>query len=223
MTKTAIIIPAYNASTTLEKLISQLTNYVPPKDIIVIDDGSMDDTYKIAKDKGAVIIQHEKNKGKGVALKTGFEYCLNHNYSGIITMDADLQHDPKFVQDFLKMAKSSNYGIIIGTRQMNLKIMPLDRYLTNKICSIIISILSGKTIHDSQSGYRWISKEVLEKVNLSSRRYDLESEILIKAGRGNFEIGEVEISTIYEKSKSFINPFVDTGRFIKVLIKSIFW
>jgi glycosyltransferase involved in cell wall biosynthesis len=223
MHKTAIIIPTYNGSSTLEKLISQLAEYISLKDIIVIDDGSMDDTYKIAKNCKVTVLQHEKNKGKGIALKTGFDYCLKNNYSGTITMDADLQHDPKFVQDFLKMAESSKYGIIIGTRQMNLKIMPLDRYLTNKICSIIISVLAGKTIYDSQSGYRWISEEVLKKVKLSSRRYDLESEILIKAGRANFEIGEVEISTIYEKSKSFINPLVDTGRFIKVVIKSIFW
>jgi glycosyltransferase involved in cell wall biosynthesis len=223
MHKTAIIIPSYNASPTLGKLISKLTEYVSSKDIVVIDDGSTDDTYEVAKDSRVTVIQHEKNKGKGIALKTGFDYCLKNNYSGVITMDADLQHDPKFVQDFLKMGESSKYGIIIGTRQMNLKIMPSDRYLTNKICSIIISILAGKTIHDSQSGYRWISREVLKKVNLSSKRYDLESEILIKAGRANFKMGEVEISTIYEKSKSFINPFVDTGRFIKVVIKSMFW
>ena len=223
MTKTAIIIPSYNASATLGKLISQLSDYISPKDIIVIDDGSMDDTYKIAKDSGVVLLKHEENKGKGMALKTGFDYCLKNNYTGVITIDADLQHDPKFIKDFLEMAESSEYGMIIGTRKMNLEIMPPDRYLTNKVTSIILSILSGKTIHDSQSGYRWISREVLEKVHLSSKRYDLESEILVKAGRADFKIGEVEIPTIYEKSKSFINPLIDTGRFITIVIKSIFW
>lgn len=223
MNKTAIIIPSYNASATLGKLISQLSDYISSKDIIVIDDGSIDDTYKIATACGVVILKHQENKGKGVALKTGFDYCLKNNYFGVITIDADLQHDPKLVKNFLKTAENLKYGIIIGTRKMNLKIMPFDRYLTNKVTSIILSILSGKTIHDSQSGYRWISKDVLRKIKLSSRRYDLESEILVKAGRANFKIGEVEISTIYEKSKSFINPLIDTGRFIKVVIKSVFW
>ena len=223
MHKTAIIIPSYNASATLGKLISQLSDYVSSKDIIVIDDGSIDDTYKIATACGVVVLKHEENKGKGMALKTGFDYCLKNNYFGIITIDADLQHDPKLVKDFLKMAENLKYGIVIGTRKMNLKIMPLDRYLTNKVTSIILSILSGKTIHDSQSGYRWISKDVLKRIKLSSKRYDLESEILVKAGRANFKIGEVEIPTIYEKSKSFINPLIDTGRFIKIVIKSVFW
>ena len=223
MDRIAIIIPAYNASATLGELISQLSDYVSPKDIVVIDDGSMDDTYKVAKDLDVTVIQHEKNKGKGIALKTGFSYCLENNYSGVITIDADLQHNPKFVKDFLEMAQDSRYDILIGTRKMNLKIMPSDRYLTNKLSSIIISILSGKTIYDSQSGYRWISRDVLKKIKLSSKKYDLESEILIKAGRADFKIGEVEISTIYQKGKSFINPFIDTGRFIKVVLKSIFW
>src|SRR3972149_4986253 len=243
-----VLIPAFNAEKTISSLIDQISAFIPGKDVLVVDDGSTDRTYQLAKESGANCLQHKKNKGKGEALKTGFEYAVEQGYSGVITLDADLQHDPKFIPEFIEKAESdidtgrvqngsrwtrcpvgarqrrpSPANILIGTRNIRLKTMPFSRWLTNNVTSIIVSILGDTKVRDSQSGYRYISMEVLKAVKLSTRKYELESEILIKAGRKGFKIAPLPISTIYHGSKSFINPLVDTGRFIKLMWKSIFW
>lgn len=221
-----VLIPAFNAEKTISQLIEQISaNNIEKEDILVVDDGSVDTTYETARRCRVKIIQHNKNKGKGEALKTGFEYALRENYSGVITLDADLQHDPKFIQEFIKKAENpdTKSDLLIGTRDISLKNMPFSRWLTNNLTSIIVSILGFTKVRDSQSGYRFISVEVLKSIKLKTKKYELESELLIKAGRKKFRIGPVPISTIYEGSKSFINPLVDTGRFIKLMWKSLFW
>jgi glycosyltransferase involved in cell wall biosynthesis len=223
MKKLLVLIPAFNAEKTISSLIDQISAYIPGKDILVVDDGSTDRTYQLAKESGANCLQHKKNKGKGEALKTGFEYAVEKGYSGVITLDADLQHDPKFIPEFIRVAENSTSDILVGTRNIRLKTMPFPRWLTNNVTSIIVSILGDTKVRDSQSGYRYISTEVLRSFKLSTKKYELESEILIKAGRKGFKIAPVPISTIYQGSKSFINPLVDTGRFIKLMWKSLFW
>lgn len=223
MKKILVLIPAFNAEKTISSLIDQISPFIPGKDILVVDDGSTDKTYQLAKENGANCLQHKKNKGKGEALKTGFEYAVKENYSGVITLDSDLQHDPKFIPEFIRVAENGTSDILVGTRQIELKTMPFPRWLTNNVTSIIVSILGDTKVRDSQSGYRYISTEVLRSFKLSTKKYELESEILIKAGRKGFKIAPVPISTIYHGSKSFINPLVDTGRFIKLMWKNLFW
>lgn len=223
MDKNLILIPAFNAEKTISSLIDQISAFIPGKDILIVDDGSTDRTYQLAKESGANCLQHKKNKGKGEALKTGFEYAVQQGYSGVITLDADLQHDPKFIPEFIGEAQKGTSDVLVGTRHIELKTMPFSRWLTNNVTSIIVSILGDTKVRDSQSGYRYISTEVLKAVRLSTKKYELESEILIKAGRKGFKIAPVPISTIYHGSKSFINPLVDTGRFIKLMWKSLFW
>ncbi|MCK4384815.1 MAG: glycosyltransferase family 2 protein [candidate division Zixibacteria bacterium] len=218
-----VLIPAYNAGSTISELIEKTSEFVDKSDILVIDDGSKDQTFALAQRAGVVVLKHETNEGKGEALKTGFKYAQNKNYEALFTIDADLQHDPSSIRDFLQKANQNFSGIIIGTREINLKKMPLARWLTNNLCSAILSILSGQRIRDSQSGYRLISTQVLKRLKLKAKKYDLESEILVKAGRSGFKIDSVPIRTIYRGSKSFINPFVDTGRFIKLMWRTLWW
>jgi glycosyltransferase involved in cell wall biosynthesis len=222
MKRIAVVIPAYNASRTITELIQRVREFVDRQDVVVIDDGSQDETSPLALLAGAAVLMHDGNKGKGEALKTGFGFVLAHDYSAVITMDADLQHAPDSIPDFIQEAQDFS-GILIGTRERNLKIMPFARWVTNQLTSVIVSILSGVTVRDSQSGYRLIPIEVLRAVQLRSSKYDLESEILIKAARKGFGIGEVPISTIYQDGKSFINPLVDTGRFIRLMWHSLWW
>jgi len=221
--KIAVIIPAFNAAKTITTLIGKIQKEFSELDIIVIDDGSTDQTFSLAKKAQAVVLQHPVNLGKGEALRTGFKYATEKNYSYVITLDADLQHDPKHIKDFLQKAKNDKPDFILGTRDFSFRNMPWDRVLTNSITSVILTLLSGQKIKDSQSGYRMISEKVLKSICLKSKRYDLESEILIKAGRKGFKIEAVEISTIYEGSQSFINPFSDTGRFLRICWKNLFW
>ena len=219
----AVLIPAYNAGSTISELIEKTSKFVDKSNILVIDDGSEDQTFEIAQKAGVMVLKHETNKGKGEALKTGFKYAQKKNYEALFTIDADLQHDPSSIRDFLQKANQNFSGIIIGTREIDLKKMPLARWLTNNLTSAILSILSGQRIRDSQSGYRLISTCVLKRIKLKAKKYDLESEILVKAGRSGFKIDSVPIPTIYQGSKSFINPFVDTGRFIKLMWRTFWW
>jgi glycosyltransferase involved in cell wall biosynthesis len=222
MRNIAVIIPAFNAGLTIETLIQKISGFISLKDIVVIDDGSVDQTYNLSKRTGVVVLRHERNKGKGEALKSGFDFAMKKRYHAFITLDADLQHDPESIPHFVRMAEGPA-GILVGTRRRNLQIMPFARWLTNNLTSVIVSVLSGQSIRDSQSGYRLITAQVLKRVRLESRRYDLESEVLIKAARRGFKVGEVPIPTIYGSQKSFINPLVDTGRFIKLMWKSLWW
>ncbi|MGB2990534.1 MAG: glycosyltransferase family 2 protein [Candidatus Zixiibacteriota bacterium] len=222
MKKIAVIIPAYNAGSTIGELIDKISKFVSKEDIVVIDDGSCDQTFETARATGAVVLRHEANRGKGEALKTGFRHTQRRNYPAVITLDADLQHDPESIPAFVR--KTNGFcGIMIGTRKRDLKVMPFARWLINNLTSIIVSVLSGQSIRDSQSGYRLITTQVLKSVKLESRKYDLESEILIKAKRKGFEIAEVPIRTIYAGGKSFINPLIDTIRFIKLIWRSLWW
>ena len=223
MEKLLIIIPAYNASSTIPSLIEQISPFIERENILVVDDGSKDDTFAVVERSEVRILRHKRNKGKGEALLTGFRYALDNGYDAVVTMDADLQHDPQFIPDFLEIFRKNSPDIIIGTRTIELKTMPFSRWLTNNLTSIIVSVLGGTKVRDSQSGYRLISAKVLNKIRLVTKKYDLESELLIKAGRVKFKIDSVFISTLYPGSRSFINPLVDTKRFIKLMWRSLWW
>jgi len=220
--KILVVIPAYKASETLSELVARTSSYLPREQILIVDAGSPDDTCQVAQATGAVVIRHGVNRGKGGALQTGFEYALQNGYEGVVTLDADLQHDPGFLPDFL-LAAEHGADVAVGTRARNLVNMPFERFLTNHLTSLIISCFSGRFVRDSQSGYRYYSRRALRLIPLRSSRYDLESEFLFKSGRLGFKVWEVAIPTIYSGSQSYINPLRDTGRFIGLMWKALFW
>lgn len=215
------IIPGYNESKTIGEVVSRVRKVIP--DVVVIDDGSTDNTAEIAREAGAIVLQHERNKGKGAALKTGFRYALENNYDAVITMDSDGQHDSNDIPNFIRAINKHKSGIIIGSRMNDLSNMPMIRRFTNKATSIANSIIAGQKIVDSQSGFRLITCDVLRAVTLESDRYELESEILIKASKYGFQIRTVPIKTIYGDEKSKIKPVRDTYRFIRLLFRSLSW
>ncbi len=217
--KIAIVIPAYNEEKNIEELLKRFKDF-PMKNIIVVDDGSSDRTSSIAERYRVTLLKHKKNLGKGMAHKTAFEYVLKNYFEGVITMDADGQHAPEEIERFIKAKDSAD--ILVGTRRMALTNMPMKRYLSNKVSSLVVSLIASQRVFDSQSGFRYISSEVLRNIPLKTRRFDTESEILIKAGRIGFKIGYVPISTIYREEKSYINPLLDTFRFIGLACRSLF-
>jgi glycosyltransferase involved in cell wall biosynthesis len=217
-----VIVPAYNAASTISTLIENILKHVKKQDVVVVNDGSKDQTSALVQRFEIVVLQHPENRGKGEALRTGFDYALRNKYQAVITIDADLQHDPESIPDFVGKAYQSK-DIIIGTRNRNLKNMPFARWLSNHLTSVIISVLAGQSVRDSQSGYRWISALALKRIKLKSKRYDQEPELLIKAGRMGLKIDKVTIRTIYTGGRSFVNPLVDTGRFIRLIWRSLWW
>ena len=192
-------------------------------DVIVVDDGSKDNTAQIAQNAGAIVLIHEVNKGKGAALKTGFQYVIDHGYDAVITMDSDGQHDPNDIPGFLNALDKIGSGIIIGTRMNDISTMPMIRKCTNKLTSFASSLMARQKIEDSQSGFRLITTDVLRKVKLETDRFETETEILIKASKSGFRIISVPIKTIYGEEKSKIRPIRDTNRFLKLLFRSLRW
>jgi glycosyltransferase involved in cell wall biosynthesis len=215
--KVCVLIPLYNEARTIERLVKDITSYI--EKCLVVDDGSKDMSGDIASRAGVEVIRHPKNYGKGISLQTGFRQVLREGYDAVITMDGDGQHNPQDIPKFIQKAEDSSAGIIAGNRMGNVGKMPLIRILTNKFMSLIISRISGQEIIDSQCGYRLRKKEVLEKLNLSSSRFEIESEILIEASRHNYRIDFVSISSIYQEEKSRIDPLLDTLRFIRFLFR----
>jgi len=216
--KACVIIPAYNEAKEISGLIKEIKSKVP--DVLVVDDGSSDSTGKIASQAGAVVIKNSVNQGKGACLRQGFEYALDNDFDAVITMDGDGQHLPEDLPAFMRVAASSASAILVGNRMRQTKSMPWVRVITNKFMSWVISILCKQMIPDTQCGFRLIKRPLLEKIELKTRKFEVETEILIQASRLGFKIEPVLIKTIYRGEKSQINPFVDTLRFLKFIIRT---
>ena len=215
-----ILIPSDNESKTIGRIIRHLKGRGLV--VYVVDDGSIDDTAKIAESEKAVVLKHRENKGKGASLIEGFRHVLKKNYDAVLVMDGDNQHDPSDINNFVEEANQTGADMVIGNRMNDTSSMPYIRTVTNKWMSGIISFLSGQRILDSQCGFRLIKKEVLEKIELESSNYEIESELILKAARGGFKIGSVPIKTVYQNEKSRINPFLDTIRFVRFMLKFLF-
>ncbi len=217
--KFLVVVPAYNEMPQVVEFAKELLGY--RYDVLFVDDGSTDGTFQALKELGANVVRHESNKGKGEALKTGFHYALEKDYDAVITMDADGQHDPKYIPVFLKELR--RYDIVLGSRRkfMNLRNMPFDRYMVNRITSTIVSLLSGKLIEDPQSGFRGISRNVLSSLSFETSRYDFETEFLVKSLRYGFKLTHVSIPVIYGSERSHINKLKDTFRAIRLYLKLV--
>lgn len=217
--KTCVIIPTYNEHKAIAELIKRI--HSQNLQAVVVDDGSQDNTAQIAQEEGAIVLRNQDNQGKGASLIRGFDYALSQGFDAVITIDGDGQHLPEDIPFFLRLAKDSQSAIFIGNRMQKTKNMPLARLFTNRIMSWIISRMVKQDIPDTQCGFRLIKKELLKEIKFSTLKYETESEILIQAGRKGFKIESVPIKTIYRGEKSQINPFIDTIRFLKFILKEL--
>lgn len=219
--KTCIVIPTYNEAKTIASLIGRIHQSCAEVEVVVVDDGSGDNTSEIARGSQATVLKNKKNEGKGASLIKGFNYALSKGFEAVITMDGDGQHLPDDILYFMRLAQYSENAIFIGNRMLKPKDMPYPRILTNKFMSWLISKVVKQAIQDTQCGFRLIKREVLEKINLRTSKYETESEILIKAARLGFKIESIPIKSVYTGEKSRINPFIDTLRFIRFMAKEI--
>ena len=216
-----VLIPAYNE----EKQIGPLILDVQGRGYAVlgVDDGSTDSTAQVIKDSGANLIRLALNQGKGAAIRTGFDWVVKNGYEGVIIMDADGQHAPEQLDDFLRALDAGTADVVVGNRMNEPRGMPFLRRWTNRVMSWFISFVARQRIPDTQCGYRALTRETLKSISLSTRRFEIESEILMVAARRSLKIKSIPIHSVYRDETSHIRPLADTLRFLKFYFSFIFY
>jgi len=212
--KICAVIPAYNEEQHINSIIDKTYKYV--NEVIVVDDGSKDNTYEAASKSKAIVLKHLVNLGKGASLKTGCDYAVNNNADIIIVIDADAQHDPDEIPNFLENIKLCD--IVLAYRKLN-KNMPVILKFGNKIINRTINVLYGIKIKDSQCGYRAFSSNAYKKLRWKATDYSMESEMIAKIGKYKLSYKEIPIKTIY--SDKYKGTTIIDG--VKIVINLLLW
>ena len=215
--KVCVLIPAYNEEKHIGAVVREVLDYCP--DVVVIDDGSPDDTDRVAAAAGATVLEHVRNQGKGAALQTGFDYARAYGYDLALTLDADGQHAPSDIPAFLQAYERTHSPVLVGNRMGNVGDMPWNRRFVNRFMSDLLSRVMGQYVPDSQCGFRLYHRSAFPEgpYDAHSQRFAAESEILLRLALQGRKIGAVAIQTIYGDEKSKVNPFFDTIRFFRML------
>ena len=192
--KIFVIIPAFNEQKYIDRVITKVKKYTD--NIIVIDDGSSDNTFEIAKKLSPHALRHDLNLGKGAAMKTGCEYAFEHlDADAVIFVDSDDQHDPKHIPEFIDKLSNGN-DLVFGVRKFS-KNMPRFKIFANTFASLLIKWLFGKYIPDIPSGYKALSKKAYKKIQWNASDYGVELEIAVRTVKHKLPYTIVNIDTIY--------------------------
>lgn len=206
-----VLIAAYNEEETVASVVRGAKRHV--SDVVVVDDGSTDETAREAAQAGAVVLRHSHNRGKGSAVRTGLAHVLTLNYTHVLLMDGDMQHDPDDIPGLLAKLHSGAGDFVIGERSFVRDTMPASRFYTNTISSWVISrFFVGTDVSDAQSGFRLIRTSLINSLRLSARGYEIETEMLIKLARQGARIERATVKLRYNESRSKLRPIRDTTR-----------
>ncbi len=191
-----VIIPAYNEEKSIGMVIDKIQKTAPWVDIVVVDDSSSDNTVKIAQEKGARVLPHPVNLGPGAAAQTGYKYALEYPYDFVVQLDADGQHEPRYINDLLSVLQSDSADMVIGSRFLGAQgYKPsLIRKVGMEVFAVIVSLVIGQKITDSSSGFRALKRELVEffaNVNYPPDYPD--ADVLMLAHFAGFRIKEVPV------------------------------
>lgn len=209
----AAVIPCLNECTGIAALVSALRQQVSL--VVVVDDGSTDDTASRAKGAGAFVVKHERNLGKGAALKTGLSLALKQGYEWAVTLDGDGQHAPEDLPALLRCAEETGAPLIIGNRMGAAHAMPWFRRLVNRWMSWKLSQCAGRQLPDTQSGFRLIRLEAWAALSLNTEHFEIESEMLMAFLAAEHPVAFVPIQVISRSRSSHIRPVTDSLRWWK--------
>jgi glycosyltransferase involved in cell wall biosynthesis len=214
--KAAAIIPAYREEKHIGDVVRRTRQHLDH--VLVVDDGSNDQTAQRAREAGAEVIVHSQNRGKGEAIKTGLRHWLDRQFTHIVVLDADGQHLPEEIDRFIAAAASAaEPSFFLGNRMNNLTGMPFIRRLVNRYMSRQISLLSAQQIPDTQCGFRMLDRRLIPELLGGANRFDYETEMLIIASRKGYRIKSVPITTVYSDEVSNIQPVRDALRFFQLM------
>jgi polyprenyl-phospho-N-acetylgalactosaminyl synthase len=191
-----IVIAAYNEGKSITKVVTSL-KHAGYRNIVVVDDGSKDDTYDFALDSGATVLRHVINRGQGAALKTGIDYSLKSGADIIVTFDADGQHRVEDLKAIIAPVKSGKYDITVGSRFLKDVKMPLSRRLTLKIAVLVVWFFYGAKMTDAHNGFRAMNRKAAETINITSDRMEHSSQIVEEIHKKNLRYREVPVTILY--------------------------
>ena len=221
----SILIPAYQAGPTVEEVVRGARAAAPGVEIVVVDDGSTDDTGVAAEAAGAVVLRHPRNQGKGAALQTGFAHARRIGAPAMLSMDADGQHATDEIPRLLAAHEESPSALVIGVRSFDETLMPARSRAGNRISTWWISRVSGRPHRDTQSGFRVYPRAVYADPRFRSARFATETELLLRAAKAGLPLVEVPVRTIYLEggATTHFHDVTDTLRIIRLVASSPFW
>jgi glycosyltransferase involved in cell wall biosynthesis len=215
-----ILVPVYNEASVLSEVVEEIQK-VGKFTIIVIDDGSRDDSFRVAKNLDVVAIRHKINRGKGAAVKTGIEVAKRLNADIVVTMDGDGQHDPLDIAVLVKPIVEDGCDVVLGSRLMNHDGMPVIKIIANKVGNIFTWLFYGIFVSDSQSGFRSFSKYAIQVIDTKADKYEYDSKVIREMKNNRLKFVEVPVQVRYTEysmgkkhKQGFVNGLKTLGRMI---------
>lgn len=215
---TCVVIPTYNHANTLAQVVESVLSYTP--DVIVVNDGSTDQTPEILKSFGSRInsISYKKNRGKGYALKMGFDKALELGFGNVITIDSDGQHFASDIPNFIRTAKQHPNTLILGSRLMNQENMPSGNKFANKFSNFWFTAQTGIKLTDTQTGYRLYPLERMKRMRPTSYRYEAELELLVRSAWRGIKLIPIPIDVYYPEANERISHFKPSKDFFRISV-----
>lgn len=204
--KISLVIPAYNEEKAIKPVVEEYAPYVD--EIIIVDDGSTDTTFEIAKtlqDEKTRVLRHERNLGKVAALRTGVEHTTGDI---VIFTDADCTYPARYIPEFIDKIEHG-FDLILGSRQINRENIPMFNRLGNFFFSSLAAYISGKTIVDSQTGFRAFRREMFEKFDVDAKSLEFETKMTVRAAKLGYKIAEIPIEYRERVGTSKLHPIRD--------------
>src|SRR5262245_37067124 len=194
------LIPAFNEAGRIGAVVAGARRHVDK--VVVIDDGSSDNTAAEAGTAGAECIRSAVREGKGAALRKGIAAIKPHDFTHVVLMDGDGQHDPADIPQLARVASQTGADLVVGARTFVRDAMPLPRYFSNTIGSRVASNMVGIPLSDSQCGFRLMRADKLQELRLRANKYEIEMEMIIKAVAAGYRVTEAPVRTVYEDGQS---------------------
>jgi glycosyltransferase involved in cell wall biosynthesis len=202
-----------NEGRTIGSLVRSARRHI--SEVVVVDDGSRDNTAKEAAEAGAVVVSHERNLGKGAAVKTGLSMAVGRGFERAVLMDGDGQHQAGDIPAFVQKAQTTQAALVIGNRMHDALAIPWLRRQVNRWMSGQISRRVGRNLPDTQCGFRLLDLRIWAALPCHTRRFEIESEILIAFLEAGCRVEFVPIKVIGRAARSHINPLTDAWRWCK--------
>ena len=227
MIRLVVIVPVFNESAVIHKVLKSIPKKIRGiflVDVVVVNDGSGDNTQSEVQRAGFPVINHAINRGLGAAIKTGIAYASAKKADIMVTFDGDGQHEPSDIEKIILPIVQKKADLVIGSRFKKSKNIPLDRFFLNWFANFITFLFYGVATTDSQSGLRAFSKKALKLIDFKGERMDFSSEILLEAKKNKLKIVEVPIRAIYteysrKKGQKNLNAIPTFSRFLVRLLR----